>query len=183
MHGWFRTICTPLLFARTRACRTTRRRTCSTPRPKPTTSLPGALPVFRSLRAVRSAARAKRREGWTSTRWKRACASIGRGIPFAIDLRRKTDATSLIEEAMIFANETVARHLDDARSPSLFRVHEQPSADSLAALIPVFQEFSWFDLVDQGKLVAGDPGCCSRFFRPALPARKGSWSRRCCFVP
>ena len=79
------------------------------------------------------------------------------GRPVGIDLRRKTDATSLVEEAMIFANETVASHLRDAKFPSLYRVHEQPSADSLAALVPVLQEFAWFADIDKNKLVAGDP--------------------------
>ncbi len=81
----------------------------------------------------------------------------GEGHPVAIDLRRKTDATSLVEEAMILANETVARHLRDAKFPALFRVHDKPSADSLAALVPVFQEFAWFKDIDQNRLVAGDP--------------------------
>ena len=40
------------------------------------------------------------------------------GSPTGIDLRVKTDATSLIEEAMILANETVAKHLRDAKSVS-----------------------------------------------------------------
>lgn len=79
------------------------------------------------------------------------------GHPVGIDLRRKTDATSLIEEAMILANETVAQHLRDAKFPSIFRVHDKPSADSLAALIPVFQEFTWFKDINQNRLVAGDP--------------------------
>ncbi|MEG0665235.1 ribonuclease R family protein [Gordonibacter sp.] len=79
------------------------------------------------------------------------------GHPTGIDLRQKTDATSLIEEAMILANETVARHLRAAKFPGIFRVHDKPSADSLAALVPVFQEFSWFKDIDQNRLVAGDP--------------------------
>lgn len=58
---------------------------------------------------------------------------------------------------MILANETVARHLRDAKFPALFRVHDKPSADSLAALVPVFQEFAWFKDIDQNRLVAGDP--------------------------
>lgn len=95
------------------------------------------------------------------------------GHPVAVDLRRKTDATSLIEEAMIFANETVACHLNDARFPSLFRVHEQPSADSLAALIPVFQEFSWFDLVDPDKLAAGDPQVLQQVLRASASRAEG----------
>lgn len=79
------------------------------------------------------------------------------GHPEAIDLRHKTEATELIEEAMILANETVARHLRDAKFPCIYRVHDRPSADSLAALVPVFQEFSWFRDIDQGRLIAGDP--------------------------
>lgn len=81
----------------------------------------------------------------------------GEGYPTGIDLRTKTDATSLIEEAMILANETVAGHLRDAKFPSLYRIHEQPSADSLAAPVPVFQEFPWFGDVDQADFIAGDP--------------------------
>ena len=79
------------------------------------------------------------------------------GQPIGIELRRKTDATSLVEEAMILANETVAAHLRDAKFPSLYRVHEQPAADSLAALVPVLQEFSWFAEVNPDALIAGDP--------------------------
>lgn len=81
----------------------------------------------------------------------------GEGRPLSIELRRKTEATSLVEEAMILANETVASHLRDAKFPCIYRVHEQPSAESLAALVPVFQEFAWFKDIDQRGLVAGDP--------------------------
>lgn len=78
------------------------------------------------------------------------------GQPVGIALRRKTDATSLVEEAMILANETVAAHLAAAKFPGIFRVHEKPSPDSLAALIPVLQEFPWFRDVSPERLVAGD---------------------------
>lgn len=81
----------------------------------------------------------------------------GHGRPVAIDLRVKTDATSLIEEAMILANEAVATYLRDARLPGVYRVHERPSVDGLAALVPVFQEFPWFREVDRQAFVAGDP--------------------------
>lgn len=78
------------------------------------------------------------------------------GHPTSIDLRRKTDATELIEEAMILANETVARHLREAGFPCIYRVHERPSPDALAALVAPFQEFSWFKDIDQGRLIAGE---------------------------
>ena len=97
----------------------------------------------------------------------------GEGHPVAIDLRRKTDATSLVEEAMILANETVARHLRDAKFPALFRVHDKPSADSLAALVPVFQEFAWFKDIDQNRLVAGDPHVLGRVLEASAGRPEG----------
>lgn len=79
------------------------------------------------------------------------------GEPLAIDLRQKTEATSLVEEAMILANETVASFLLQKGFPCVYRVHEAPDADSLAALVPVFSEFSWFAEVDRFRLAAGNP--------------------------
>ncbi len=79
------------------------------------------------------------------------------GRPLGVDLRRKNDATSLVEEVMIMANEVVAEHLSRRGFPALYRVHEKPSADSLAALIPVLQEFSWFGRVSKQGIVSGDP--------------------------
>lgn len=79
------------------------------------------------------------------------------GKPVGVNLRYKTEATSLVEEAMILANEVVARHLSERQFPALYRVHEKPSADSLVALVPVLQEFSWFYRINPERLVAGDP--------------------------
>ena len=79
------------------------------------------------------------------------------GRPVGVDVRRKTEATSIIEEAMILANETVAVHLRDTGSPGIFRVHDKPSSDNLAGLIPVLEEFPWFSRIDRERLVAGDP--------------------------
>lgn len=80
------------------------------------------------------------------------------GRPVDIVLRRKTDATRLIEEAMILANETVAGYLEARRFPCLYRVHEAPAADALGSLVPVFQEFPWFERPMEARLVAGDAG-------------------------
>lgn len=80
-----------------------------------------------------------------------------RGVPMDVDLRRKTDATSLVEEAMILANEAVAHCLSEAGSPGLFRVHERPAVDALAALIPVLEEFDWFASIDKTRFALGDP--------------------------
>lgn len=79
------------------------------------------------------------------------------GYSIGVDLRRKTDATSLVEEAMILANEAVARCLVAAGSPGLFRVHGRPAADGLAGLIPVLEEFDWFARIDKTRFALGDP--------------------------
>ena len=79
------------------------------------------------------------------------------GRPTGVDLRRKTDATSLVEEAMILANEAVARCLVATESPGLFRVHERPAADGLTGLIPVLEEFDWFARIDKTRFAMGDP--------------------------
>lgn len=91
------------------------------------------------------------------------------GRPTGVDLRRKTDATSLVEEAMILANEAVARCLVAAESPGLFRVHERPAADGLAGLIPVLEEFDWFARIDKTRFALGDPHAV----QAALEASRG----------
>ena len=74
-----------------------------------------------------------------------------------IKVRQKTDATKLVEEAMIFANEAVATYLYTNDFPCAYRDHERPSSDSLSALVPVFQEFKWFKSDMTEELSAGNP--------------------------
>lgn len=105
-------------------------------------------------------ARARRRERAGGLDFATAEAKVrldAQGHPTAIDIRRKTQATALVEEAMILANEAVARLLRDAGHPGLFRVHERPSEESLVALVPVLKEFPWFVEMDQARFAAGDP--------------------------
>ncbi len=79
------------------------------------------------------------------------------GVPLRVDVRVKNEATALVEEAMILANETVARHLRDKGFPCVYRVHERPSFDNLEGLVPVLEEFPWFKRINVSKLLAGDP--------------------------
>ncbi|MDO4501589.1 MAG: RNB domain-containing ribonuclease [Coriobacteriia bacterium] len=79
------------------------------------------------------------------------------GVPTGIELRRKTDATELIEEAMILANEAVAEHLSRLSFPCAYRVHEKPALDSLVSLAATLEEFPWFNLDLEGRFVTGDP--------------------------
>lgn len=79
------------------------------------------------------------------------------GVPLGIELRQRTDATQLIEEAMIAANEAVARFLRDAGFPCIYRVHDKPSRENLDGLVPVLQEFSWFKDINVNAFVTGNP--------------------------
>lgn len=79
------------------------------------------------------------------------------GVPVSVAIRRKTDATALVEEAMIAANEAVARYLCDAGIPSIFRVHEPPSSGDLTELVPILQEFGYDRHVSLANFKAGDP--------------------------
>ena len=93
----------------------------------------------------------------------------GDGRPTGVDVRRRTEATGLVEEAMVLANESVATYLENRRRPGIFRVHERPSPDALADLVPVFQEFSGWADVDADRFVAGD--ACA--LQDALAASEG----------
>ena len=50
--------------------------------------------------------------------------------PTGVSVRERTQATGLIEEAMLAANESVAHMLSQHDLESAYRVHEQPSPES-----------------------------------------------------
>lgn len=89
------------------------------------------------------------------------------GRPVAVDVRRKTPATQLVEEAMLMANEAVARMLSEARFPCVYRVHEAPDSENMEALIPVLREFDWFADVDDFRFVNGDGATVSAVIEAA----------------
>lgn len=66
-----------------------------------------------------------------------------KGKPLQVTLREKTVATSMIEEAMIAANEVVARHMRDHDAPMVYRIHEDPAPDALAAIAVILSEFDY----------------------------------------
>lgn len=49
----------------------------------------------------------------------------------------------MIEEAMIAANEVVARHMTAAKAPMVYRIHEDPDADALAQVSVILKEFGY----------------------------------------
>lgn len=77
--------------------------------------------------------------------------------PIEITYRRRTDATELIEEAMILANHVVAEYLVRRNLPCVFRVHDAPDEDALHALYVILREFPLFKDVDKHLFCAGNP--------------------------
>ena len=59
------------------------------------------------------------------------------GLVEEITAAERNIAHRIIEEFMLVANETVAQHLDEAKMPTLFRVHEEPDPVKVAQ----FEEF------------------------------------------
>ncbi len=56
------------------------------------------------------------------------------GVPLSVDKREMGRSESLIEEFMIYCNESVARHLAGKKLPCVFRVHPLPAEEKLTAL-------------------------------------------------
>ncbi len=65
------------------------------------------------------------------------------GTPFEVVLRERTQATNMIEEAMIRANEIVAEHMTRTAAPMVYRIHEDPDADALAQVAVILKEFDY----------------------------------------
>lgn len=69
--------------------------------------------------------------------------------PIAVELHEKNNATQLVEEAMLMANQAVAHYLIENGIPGLFRVHETPLPMNCASLVPLLEEFPWFSQVNK----------------------------------
>ena len=69
--------------------------------------------------------------------------------PIAVELHEKNNATQLVEEAMLMANQAVAHYLIENGMPGLFRVHEAPLPMNCASLVPLLEEFPWFSQVNK----------------------------------
>ena len=79
------------------------------------------------------------------------------GYPVELVNRIRTDATSLIEEAMLLANECVAERLADEGAPAAFRVHEPPSPDNLVAAARVLADLGAISPQQASEIELGDP--------------------------
>jgi ribonuclease R len=80
------------------------------------------------------------------------------GHPTGVTVRTRTRATGLVEEAMLLANESVARMLADREVPCAYRVHERPSPEDLRATVRPLMELGLIDGNAQREaLIAGEP--------------------------
>ena len=71
------------------------------------------------------------------------------GHPVALIKREGSLAESIIEECMLAANETVARHMDEKHLPFMYRVHEQPSAEKIERFNNLLAAFGLFVRPDE----------------------------------
>lgn len=67
-----------------------------------------------------------------------------KGRPVALIKREGSLAESIIEECMLAANETVARHMDIKNLPFMYRVHEQPTEEKIERLNNILAAFGAF---------------------------------------
>ena len=88
-------------------------------------------------------------------------------LPVSIEQRRRTAATSLIEEAMLLANECVAKKLAAHDVPAAFRVHEAPSPDELTAAAHVLLETGAIDHDAACAIMAAEPRRIERVIEEA----------------
>lgn len=79
------------------------------------------------------------------------------GMPVDIVTRERTAATGLVEEAMLLANECVAEFLADRDLVSAYRVHEDPSPDSLASAAKTLTELGAVEGGLAAGIMLGDP--------------------------
>ena len=99
------------------------------------------------------------------------------GAPTAIVVRERTEATSLVEEAMLLANECVAEFLSDRDLVAAYRVHEAPSLDGLASAATTLVEAGAMEPGIAPGVMLGEPRAIARAlaeapepFRPLVNA-------------
>lgn len=93
------------------------------------------------------------------------------GHPTGVSVRNRTRATGLVEEAMLLANESVARILADSEVPAAYRVHEQPSAEGLRHTVAPLDELGLLGPGDAAALMAGEPSAIQRVLDAARGTR------------
>lgn len=63
--------------------------------------------------------------------------------PVEVLIRERTPATQIIEEAMILTNETVASDMMSAGVPMIYRVHDKPDPEAVAAMSTLIRQLGY----------------------------------------
>lgn len=87
------------------------------------------------------------------------------GDTVAIRRHERHESNRLIEECMLIANETVARHLHELRLPCLYRIHDIPDPGALEKAAPALALFG----VQVPRKIAPDP----KAYQPLIDALHG----------
>ena len=94
------------------------------------------VPMLATLAALREARKAVRhRRGAIDFDLPEVKVKLdAEGRPVGLIKRTGSLSESIVEECMLLANETVARHMEVRELPFLYRVHEQPNAEKIERL-------------------------------------------------
>ena len=84
------------------------------------------------------------------------------GRPTGVSVRRRTRATNLIEEAMLLANESVAKMLADKDIKTAYRVHESPSPEALRDGLSALVTVGALETGEAARIAAGDSHAISK---------------------
>ena len=94
------------------------------------------LPMLATLAALREARKSvRRRRGSIDFDLPEVKVKLDEaGHPVELLRRTGSLSESIVEECMLLANETVARHMEEKELPFLYRVHEQPNPEKIERL-------------------------------------------------
>jgi len=124
----------------------------------------GLIKSFRLMKELAALLR-ERREGRGSIDFDLPSAAVmldDEGYVISIRPESRNVAHSIIEEFMLAANEAVAKHLFFAKEPAVYRVHDRPDPDKLAALKETLGMFG-YEL--KGDLEELPPGAFQKLLR------------------
>lgn len=121
-----------------------------------------AVPMLEEMARLSQALRKKRRErGAVDFDFPESKIRLdAEGNPVEIVPYERNDATKLIEDFMLAANETVAQHFYWLELPFLYRVHDTPDGDRMKELAVFLQNFGYrLHLGGSGKKKGGKGKC------------------------
>ena len=92
------------------------------------------LPTILLMNKLKNLLKSKRlSQGEIDLAVKEADVFVGDNGKISVELHQSNDATTLIEQFMIFANERVAEFLFNEKLPAVYRVHEEPSIEKVSS--------------------------------------------------